>query len=128
MQEKDREIWIGENRLYLGEDDILYETVVGVVDAKIAIAFKEASLKLRSKAEGRVINTFIDLSRAGKPTPEARRIAQQRLEDEAIGKVAMFGMHPATRVIASFVMGVTRKEDMRFFKSKEEALAWLKEE
>ena len=127
MKDEDREIWIGESRVYFGEDNIIYETVVGAVDEKTAIAFKEACIKLRSKAEGRVINTLIDLNRAGKPTPEARRIGQQRLEDEEIGKVAMFGMHPVTRVIASFVMGVTRKKDMRFFRSKEEALAWLKE-
>ncbi len=127
MTDKDREIWIGENRLYFDEDNILYETVVGVVDEKIAIAFREASLKIGSKAEGRVIKVFVDLSRAGKSTPEARRIAQQSLEDERIGKVAFFGLHPVARVIASFVMGATRKKDMRFFRSNEKALAWLKE-
>lgn len=127
MQQKDREIWIGESRMYLGEDNILYETVVGVVDEKIAIALKEATLKLSSKAEGGVINVFIDLNGTGKPTPEARRIGQESFEDEGIGKIAMFGVNPVTRVIASFVMGVTRKKDMRFFRSKEKALAWLKE-
>jgi hypothetical protein len=30
-------------------------------------------------------------------------------------------------VLASFVMGVTKKEEVYFFKTKEEALAWLKE-
>ena len=49
------------------------------------------------------------------------------LENEKIGKVALFGLHPVARVIAAFIMGITRKKDMRFFKSKEEALAWLKE-
>jgi hypothetical protein len=43
------------------------------------------------------------------------------------GKMAYFGMHPVARVIASFMMGVTRKQNMRFFKTREEALAWLKE-
>ena len=52
---------------------------------------------------------------------------QIRAELEKIGKIAMFGMHPVARVVASFVMGVTNKEDMRFFKSKEDALLWLKE-
>ncbi|GAH16624.1 unnamed protein product [marine sediment metagenome] len=34
MREEDREIWVGENRLYLSEDNILYETVVGEQDEK----------------------------------------------------------------------------------------------
>jgi len=49
------------------------------------------------------------------------------LEHERTGKVALFGLNPVARVIASFVMGVTRKKDMRFFKTREEALAWLRE-
>jgi len=48
-------------------------------------------------------------------------------EYEKTGKVAVFGLHPVARVIASFVMGVSKNKDMRFFKAKEEALAWLKE-
>jgi len=128
MADKDREIRMGESRMYLGEDNIVFRIVVGVVDEKMATAFNKASIKLRSKAGGRVVNTFIDLTRAGKPTPEGRRIGQQRLDAEGIGKIAIFGMHPVAKVIASFVMGVTRKKDMRFFESREKALSWLKEE
>jgi len=126
MEEKDREIWIGENRFYLGENNILYETIVGEIDEKTALASKEATIKMRSKVEGR-LNILIDLTRAGKPTPEARKIGQEELEHETVGKVALFGMHPVARVIASFVMGVSSKKDMRFFKTREKALAWLKE-
>ena len=54
-------------------------------------------------------------------------MGQEAFEDEKIGKVALFGLHPVARVIASFVMGVTKKEDMRFFRTKEEALAWIKD-
>ena len=54
MEEKDREIWVGGNRLYLGEDSILYITNVGEVDEKTAIAVKEASDKLKNMVEGKV--------------------------------------------------------------------------
>ena len=67
------------------------------------------------------------MSRAGQPSAKAREIAKQSFEKEKIGKIAMFGMHPVARVISSFVMGVINKGDMRFFKTKEDALAWLKE-
>jgi len=126
MEDKDREIMVGENRLYLGEDNILYETVVGTQDRKMAIALKEVTDKLKNMVEGRV-NVLIDLNQARKPSPEARKVGKEAFEDEKIGKVAFFGLHPVARVIASFVMGVTRKKDMRFFKTKQAALAWLRE-
>ncbi len=49
------------------------------------------------------------------------------LEDKIFGKVALFGLHPVARVVASFFMGATKKKDMRFYKTRGEALAWLKE-
>ena len=85
---------------------------------------KEASDQLKNLVEGEV-NVLIDLNQVGQPSPEARKIGQEAFDDEKVGKVALFGLHPVARVIASFVMGVTKKKDMRFFKTKEEALAWL---
>jgi len=126
MEEKEREIWIGKSRFYLGEDNILYETVVGEVDEKMVRAMNDATNKLTDTGKGKV-NVLVDLSRTGKSTPGARKQARERLEVEGIGKVAFFGLHPVARVLASFFMGVTRKEDMRFFKTREEALAWLKQ-
>jgi len=126
MEEKEREIWVGESRTYLGEDNILYTTVVGEVDENAAIALCESHLKFMNMVEGKV-NSLVDLNKAGKQPPKARKIGTEMFEHERIGKVALFGLHPVARVIASFVMGVTRKKDIRFFKTREEALAWLKE-
>ncbi len=126
IDEKDREIWVGENRFYLGEDGILHVTMVGDTDEKIELEILEAHRTLRSKVEGKV-NTFTDLTNMGKPTPGARKMAKEGLEEEGIGKIALFGLHPVARVVASFIMGVSKKEDMRFFNSKEGALAWLRE-
>ena len=127
MEEKDREIWIGENRLLLGEDNMLCETVFVNIDEKMAIAMGAASHKIKSTVEGKV-NVPININKAGKPSPEARKIAKKRMEDEGIGKVAITGMNPVARVIASFIMGALTKADMQFFKIKEDALAWLKGE
>ena len=125
-QVSEREIWVGESRFYLGEDNIIYCTSIGDIDVEMAIAYDETNFKLMNMVEGKV-NLFIDMSRAGSPSAKARKIAKQSFENEKFGKIAMFGMHSVARVIASFVMGITNKEDMRFFKSKDEALAWLKE-
>ena len=51
MENKDREIRVGENRLYLGEDNVLYVTVFGEIDEKIAIAIKEADCKFKNMVE-----------------------------------------------------------------------------
>ncbi len=126
MEEKDREIWIGETRLYLGEDNIFYITVVGEVDGKTAAEVTEIDNKFKSMVEGK-INVLADLNKGGKQSVEARKIWKKMTEGDRTGKIAMYGMHPVARVLASFVMGVSRKKDMRFFKTKEEALAWLKE-
>ena len=126
MEEKDREIWIGETRLYLGEDNIFYITVVGEVDGKTAAEVTEIDNKFKSMVEGK-LNVLADLNKGGKQSVEARKIWKEMTEGDRTGKIAMYGMHPVARVLASFVMGVSRKKDMRFFKTKEEALAWLKE-
>ena len=125
-QVSEREIWIGENRLYFGEDNICYITVVGEVDEEIAIAIKEIDLKFKNTTEEKM-NILADLNKAGKQSSEARKIWKEMTEHEKSGKIAMVGMHPVARVLAAFVMGVTNKKDMRFFESRGEALAWLKE-
>ena len=127
MENKDREIWVGKNRLYLGEDNTLYLSIFGEIDEKIEIRMNEASLKLVNMVEGKV-NALIDLNKAGKTSPGARMRQKEISKHEKIGKIALFGLHPVARVIAAFVMGRSRNKDMRFFKTKEEALAWLKGE
>ncbi len=124
-QLSEREIWVGENRLYL-DVDLLYVNLVGEMDDKTVVAMKEAYFKLNSMVNGK-LDTLIDLNKAGKQSVGARKTWKELSENENSGKLAITGVSPVARVIASFVMGVTKKEDMRFFKSKDEALVWLKE-
>ena len=126
MGEKDREIRVGENRLYLGEDNVIYCTIVGEVDEKTAIMGKESSIKLINMAEGRV-KVLMDLNKARKTSSNARKIFSGMSEHKKVKKIALFGIHPVARLLASFFMGKAKKKDLRFFKTKEEALAWLKE-
>jgi len=125
-QISDKEIWVGQNKLKLGEDGILYESLVGDLDAGLSLALKTAAFKLIATAQG-VINTLVDLSLTGKPSYEARRIHNKKYNSAAFGKVAYYGAHPVARVIASFFMAIIDKKNMRYFKIKEDALAWLKE-
>ena len=123
---EEREIHIGKSWYYLGEGDMIHAIMVGEVDEKTAHRHSEAGLKILSMIEGPV-NVLIDINKQGKLSPEARRAFKELAENEKAGKVAIFGLHPVARVLASFFMGTTKKRDIRFFKTKEEALAWLKE-
>ena len=129
MEEKDREIWIGNTRMYLGEDNVSYVTVVGEIDERTA-------REMQKTVEGFIdivgddvqkINVLVDLNEAGKPSSEARKILTDMNDHERTGKIAHCGLNPVARVLASFTMGISRNKNMRFFKTKEEALAWLKE-
>ena len=127
MEEKDREIWVGGDRIYLGEEGIIYITVVGEKDEKIAVYFRDAFIKIANMVEGEV-GLLIDANKAGQPSSKAREIIQEGvLKHEKTRKVAIFGTNPVIKMVASFLMGAIRKKYMRFFKTKEEALVWLKE-
>ena len=123
---ENREIWVGKNRMYLGEDNIFRVTIVGELDEETQTAINGACLKLMNMVEGKA-NFLLDINKAGKVTSGARKRQVEMSENEKIAKVAMFGLHPVARVLASFFMGVSQKKDMRFFRTEEEALAWLKE-
>ncbi len=127
IDETSREIWVGKNRIYLGGDNIIYITNVGEIDEKMAISIIEAVVKLTNQVEG-TVHTLTDLKKAGKTSPRARKVFQELTDQEGTqGKIAFFGVHPVARVIGTFFMGISKKKDMRFFKSKEEALAWINE-
>ena len=126
MKEKTKEIWVGENRFYLDEDNILHITAASEQNRKAANILKEATDTFKSRV-ARKMNIFLDLNKVRKTSPEARKIGQEMLEDEEIGKVAFFGLHPVARVVAAFIIGVSKKKNLRFFKTEEEALTWLKE-
>ena len=126
MEARDREVWIGENRLYLGGDKILYVTAVGEIDDKTANEMKEVNHRYRNMVKEKY-DVLVDLNRSGKHTSGARKTWKEMTENDQVGRVAMFGMHPVARVMASFVMGITRKKDLCFFRSKGKALSWLKD-
>lgn len=129
MKKNDSEVWVGKNRLYLGEDDILYGIADGDIDEEIAVKIKEVVLNFANsgKYKGERLNTLVDVNKAGKHSSKARKIWIELSEHEKAGKIAYYGMHPVARVFVSFIMGISKKKDLRFFKTKEEALEWLKE-
>ncbi len=122
MENKDREIWVGKNRLYLGGDNIAYFIIIGEHDENTASAIAETFLKLINMVDGKV-NALGDLNKTRKQSPEARKIWKEVSAHEKVGKLALIGMHPVARVLASFVQGPTKKKDMRFLRPRKKL--WL---
>ena len=54
MKDKDREVWVGESRFYLGEDNLLHIISVGEIDDERVVEYKEAILKLGNMVEGKM--------------------------------------------------------------------------
>ncbi|MBI9064512.1 MAG: STAS/SEC14 domain-containing protein [Marinilabiliaceae bacterium] len=121
------QIKIGKHNLQLDTDKIIHITPVGDVDANEGDAIKRGVFNLIHTAGGNV-NIIGDLNKAGKPSSKTRKIGIELFQDSRINKVALFGLHPVARIIASFIIGGSIKKDIRFLKTEEEALTWLKEE
>lgn len=120
----DREIWVNTNKISLIGENTIYVVAVGEQTTSFAFAQKQIFDKLAQKAGGK-INFLINLNDAGKSSPEARKLWQQLCEAESTNKVALFGLHPVAKVLASFVMGRSKVKNLRFFSTEEEAMDWL---
>jgi len=70
---------VGQNKASLIEKNIIYVIAVGEVTTELAIAQVEGLNKLEALADGPV-NYLIDLSDAGKSSPEARKIWEKLVE------------------------------------------------
>lgn len=124
-QANDKEIWVGENKIYLDENNVLHYINVGEINDEIGLQSCEAMAKVAAMGN-EPVDYLIDLNKGGKVSYNARRMLKSYTENNVKGKLALWGLHPVARILASFFMGVTRKKDMRFFKSKDEAFEWFK--
>lgn len=119
-------IFLDESSFYLGDNNILYEKIVGNFDKEKALKAKEIVLSLMDQVEGEV-DVLIDLNDAKTQTTEARKIGIEMFELPKNKKIALYGIHPVARVIAGFVIGICKNNNLKFFKTEKEALTWLKE-
>ena len=107
----EKEIWVGKNRNFLSDDNILYNISTGRFDEKAALESLEAMKKLNDIAEDDV-NFIIELNNGERTSSKARRILREFTENMVNGKIAFIGTHPVAKVLESFFMGITKKEDM----------------
>ncbi len=119
-------IWVGENKVTLIEKNIVNVVAVGFQSDATAFALNDINYKLLASTT-EVLHFLIDLNLAGKNSQGARKQWTKISEESRTGKIALFGLHPVARVLASFVIGVSRNKEMRFFNTRNDALKWLME-
>ena len=119
-----KEYRIADNIVKILEGNIVHIIASGDQDGETAADHYLLHKELRKTIHGK-INYLIDLNRTGKSSPQARQVWKKLSESEFTEKIALWGIHPVARILATFVMGVTHKTDMRFFTSMEEAAEWL---
>jgi len=123
-QLSENEFLVGTNRTALIEENIIYVVAKGEQTDEVAIAQEEVNRRLKEQSNQKIYY-LIDLNECGKNSRKAREIWLKLAEDEATEYVAIFGLHPVAKVIASFVTGLSKRQNERFFKKKEEAVNWL---
>ena len=122
----DSGIWVGENKVTLLNRNIVHVVAIGLQSDATAFALNDINYKLFASTTG-TIHFLIDLNLAGKNSQEARKQWTKISEESRTGKIALFGLHPVARVLASFVIGVSSNKEMRFFNTRDDALKWLME-
>jgi hypothetical protein len=121
------EIRNGANEITLIEGNIIFIKVNGIQTDQIALVQKEINKQIMRLVKGK-INFLIDLNKSGKSSPLARKIWKEITDNEdETNKVALFGLHPVARVVATFVMQVVSRNNIQFFTNAEEALKWVKQ-
>jgi hypothetical protein len=115
--------------LNMRDDGILRAVFLSDIEPEELQAFQEQAMSFiqAGKESGQPLCVLVDARQAGKMDPQTRRTVIDLDRENPEGKVAMLGLSPYVRVIVMLVNKALGKENVRFFGTEEEALAWLKE-
>ena len=111
------------------DDGILQITHIGdMKDENIEPYFEDLMPFIEATTEAEPLRVLIDSSRTGKYSAAFRKKLVGLLGAPRLGKMASVGAKRYSRVLGSFFLKATGRDNLRFFESEEEALVWLKAE
>jgi hypothetical protein len=117
------------HELRMRDDGILWLAQIGDVDEEDMDAFLgDLTPFLEAATEGQSLLILSDTSRTGKLSANARKLLAGLGRDPRLRKTAILGSGRYTRVVASFINKAAGRDNIRFFDSEQEAIAWLKAE
>lgn len=121
---EDAEFYIGEDIVSLRDGNIIHVVAKGLQSDELAIDMKKLCLELSAQMDGKC-NFLINVNECGKNEPGAREIWKELGSHENTHKAAVYGINPVAKLIANFVIGTYKGQNMRFFKNEEQAKDWL---
>jgi SpoU rRNA methylase family enzyme len=116
-----------KNKVWWDEKEkVLRSKIYGDPDEEAAKQLLKEVAAIAENIPGKLL--FLnDMSQAGKPTVEARKILIKGTNPNKIEKIAFFGGSLLTRIIISFIMASSGVNKVKSFTTEEKALKWLKE-
>jgi len=126
------EIKIEGSKLWLGEDGILYVKIGTAMNEKIAEELANSYIEIAKKLPGQ-IKALVDMSQVSHTSlgvsSEFRKKIVENIKEAfkkyGFKKAAIWGGGIMQRTVVRFILAAARIENIRFFKTEEEALKWL---
>ena len=116
-------------RVWLDEElQLVRQRVEGDMDgedfSELMRRTDESAKRLRDPG---FIRILVDGRRLGKPSPEVRRLALCTMDLPTLGKMAVWGTNAFARTMFAFLTLVTRRTNVKTFRTEREARSWLLE-
>ena len=112
----------------MGDDGIVRTAFVGDMSEQgVEALVKDALPFIEASSVENPTPVLHDSSQSGKYTSRARKAILRFFTDPRIGKIAVVGARPYTRVLLSFLLKASGRTNMRLFAKEHEAVTWLKE-
>jgi hypothetical protein len=89
--------------------------------------FRDFAPFLEAASEAEPVHMVLDATLSGKVSSGARKLLSDINNDLRVGTIAVIGAKRYIRVLVSFVLRATGRDNFRFFDSEKEAVAWLEE-
>lgn len=122
----ENEIHLNENKIIFLEGNLIFVCAVGKVTESLAKEGEKIIVDFLNTTKTKT-NIIVDLTNAGQPSTKAIKIYSRVADMDLVKNVAMYGQHPVAMVLGSMMIRLSKKNNFRFFKTKEEALHWFKE-
>ena len=120
-----------DNKVFLNNEDIIEEVYVGDQDGfSVQETLVKNALPLieHLKSQSKQVLVLVDLLQIGMPNASARAVAQKALQELDFEKLAVYTENVYIKYVATFVIKASGKsEKIKVFKTRDEALAWLKQ-
>lgn len=112
------------------KEGVLKVEFIDVISEEDAIGFAAGvQAHLRPEKGAKQLDVLIDTSSAdSKLAPKTRRILTEYNKNPLIGNHAVVGINRALKVMATFIVKASGRNNIRFFDTEAEALDWLEKE